>query len=111
MRKRDNNFQGFKESLINLPALRNTSYQIFSYLYMKRKRIPLRYSPQNMGATIGPLDFVASSWTLWHELLHCFIAITATILLVKTTKEIVRLIIFVPHTVKAFQNVITIFLS
>ena len=51
MRKRDNKFQGFKESLINLPALGNASYQIFSYLYMKRKGIPLGYSPQNMGAT------------------------------------------------------------
>ena len=47
----DTDFKDLKESLKNPPALRHPNDQI-PFLYMKKKGMPLGYSPQNMETTV-----------------------------------------------------------
>ena len=82
-------FETLKESLMNPPALGHPNYQIpfFPFLYMKRKRMPLGFSPQYTGTTIEyysqKLDPEAWGYPC------SFRTIMATALLVKTTEKII----------------------
>ena len=47
--------EGLKKSLLRPPTLGHSNYQLpFSLLYVRRKGMPLEYSPPNMGTIIDP---------------------------------------------------------
>lgn len=76
----------------------------FSLLYMKRKGMPLEYSPRKHGEHHWSLGYWSATAP---RILPCLRVITTTALLVEATEDIVAgspLTIFVPHAVEALLN-------
>ena len=59
----------------------------FSFLYMKRQRMPLGQSPKNGGTTINPPGIIVSNGLCGTGTSLFLIATIATALLIKATKK------------------------
>lgn len=82
-------FTILKESFITTPALENPNYQFLFFLCMKKKGMPLGYSPKSMRITTDPWRFTVNNENLEPgiRLNPHLRAVPETALLVKITEE------------------------